>query len=316
MTIKKHSADPLSILIILMGSLGDVARGLCLVSHIKQYQPNGRVTWLIEPKWVELVKAHREIDEIIVFERSWHLSPVRKLKKDLAARHFDITLDLQRHFKSGFFSYISGAKRRIGFHRHNAKEFNWIFNNERIGFFSDDLPKLHHYLKFTEYLGLPTPTSLDFGLSEIALKNIAPGLHEKINEKPGISVVLGSSWESKDWFPDQYFRLIQNLLSLGRKKVILLGDRSNVPIAASLTAGIGSSGIINTVGKTSLIELIGILKSSAAAVGPDSGPGHVAAAVGTPYVTLFGPTSPRRFSDVFNTAGTPRSSSSFSIRAK
>ncbi len=93
------------------------------------------------------------------------MSAVRRLYKDLRQDRFDITLDLQRILKSGFFSLLSGAGRRIGFHRRNAKEFNWIFNNEHIAYFSDDLPKIRHYLKFTEYLGLPEPDQPGIRLS-------------------------------------------------------------------------------------------------------------------------------------------------------
>jgi len=113
-----------SILVILMGSLGDVARGLCLVDHIKMNLPRSRVTWLVEPKWSELVRLNQQIDRMIIFKRAWRLSALWELFKDLRRGHYDITLDLQRILKSGFISLLAGAKRRIGFHRRNAKEFN------------------------------------------------------------------------------------------------------------------------------------------------------------------------------------------------
>ena len=110
-----------SILIILMGSLGDVARGLCLVSHIKNNLQGSRVTWLVEPMCAELVGLHPRIDKVIIFNRSRNILGVWDLYKNLLREHFDITIDLQRHFKSGFFSLLSRAKRRIGFKRRNTK---------------------------------------------------------------------------------------------------------------------------------------------------------------------------------------------------
>jgi lipopolysaccharide heptosyltransferase II len=282
-----------SILIILMGSLGDVVRGLCLVSNIKNNLPESRVTWLIEPKWAELVSFHPQIDKTILFDRPRGVPAVWNLFKRLAQEHFDITLDLQRHLKSGFFSLLSRAKRRVGFNRRNAKEFNWLFNNEQIDYFSDDLPKLRHYLEFTRYLGLSEPTSLEFGFSSLDAKSVAPTIVSKLRN-PFIAVVIGSSWESKDWFPDEYCRLVKNILSSGNRQVVLLGNHSASANAFTLSEKINSSGLINLVGKTSLLELVAVLKTAAAAVGPDSGPGHLAAAVGTPYVSLFGPTSPKR----------------------
>ena len=282
-----------SFLIILMGSLGDVVRGLCLVSHIKKNLPESRLTWLVEPQWVKLVKFHPQIDKVLVFNRPKSLTAVWQLKKELGHDHFDIALDLQRHFKSGFFSLLSMAKRRVGFNRRNAKEFNWLFNNERIDYFSEKLPKLYHYLKFTEYLGLPAPNTLEFGFSSLDPRSTAPSIVSDIND-PVIAVVMGSSWESKDWFFEGYYELVKYILSSGKMRVVLLGDHSKGPSAHQLTEKISYPGLINLVGKTSLLELTAVLKAAAVAVGPDSGPSHVAAAVGTPYVALFGPTSPER----------------------
>ena len=121
-----------SILIILMGSLGDVARGLCLISHIKNHLPASKVTWLIEKRRTDLVGFHPRLDKVIAFDRSGGISGVWNLYKALRREHFDITLDLQRLLKSGIFSLLSGAQRRIGFHRRNSKELNWVFNNEYI----------------------------------------------------------------------------------------------------------------------------------------------------------------------------------------
>ena len=284
-----------SILIILMGSIGDVARGLCLVSHIKNNLPGSRVTWLVEPTCSEVVRLHPRIDKMIVFNRPSNILGIRDLYKDLSREHFDITLDLQRHLKSGFFSFLSGAKRRIGFNRRNSGEFNWIFNNERIPYVRDelDLPKLHHYLKFTEHLGLPEPASLDFGFSCLDEKSHLPDIVAKIS-KPFIAVVMGSSWESKDWFFEGYDRLVKNILSSMKWPVVLLGDGSQVSSATKLCHKVGSHELINVVGKTSILELVAVLKAASAGVGPDSGPGHLTAAVETPYVALFGPTSPKR----------------------
>ena len=288
-----------SILIILMGSLGDVARGLCLVDHIKTYLPSSRVTWLVEHKWTELVGLNQQIDRIIIFKRAWRLSAAWALFKNLRRDHYDIALDLQRIFKSGLFSRLSGAKRRIGFHRRNAKEFNWIFNNEHIGYYSDDLPKIDHYLRFTEHLGLPQPAKLNFGLSSLDPLDAVPQLIGKMNQ-PFIVIVLGSSWESKNWNDEGYVGLIQRILTDGILKVVLVGDRSRATLAAALTEKFKSPNVIDLVGRTSLGQLAALLKAAAVGVGPDSGPGHMATALHTPFVTLFGPTSPQRTAPLGN----------------
>ena len=291
-TIPDKPASP-SILIILMGSLGDVARGLCLVSHIKTNLPRSRISWLVEPKWAQLVRYHNQIDNVIVFQRAWRLSALWHLYKDLHQEHFDITLDLQRILKSGFFSLLSGAARRIGFHRRNAKEFNWLFNNEHIGYQNDSLTKIRHYLRFTEHLGLPEPNTPEFGFSSLNANEASPRVVADLNQ-PFVAVVLGASWKSKDWFFEGYLGLIRHILSALKLQVVLLGDDSRKALAEDLSQSVNLPGVINLAGKTSLMELTAVLKKAAAGVGPDSGPGHLAAAVGTPFVSLFGPTSPNR----------------------
>jgi ADP-heptose:LPS heptosyltransferase len=105
---------------------------------------------------------------------------------------------------------------------------------------------------------------------------------------------MGSSWESKDWFFEGYHRMVKNILSIMKRGVVLLGDTSQVSSATKMCRKVNSHELINLVGKTSIPELLAVLKAAAAGVGPDSGPGHLAAAMGTPYVSLFGPTSPKR----------------------
>ncbi len=291
--IKQGISESASFLIILMGSLGDIVRGLCVATHIKKTLPNSKITWLVEPKWVELIEFHPFIDHVIVFNRAWNALGVIGLYRKLKQKHFDITLDLQRHLKSGFFSFLSRSSRRIGFNRHDSKELNWIFNNERIDCFGDDLPKFLHYLKFTRHLGLPEPNPIDFGFSDFNPDLYLPGDVSAMN-KPFITVVIGSSWQSKDWFLEHYVELIRTILTSGRYAVVLVGDRSQQDTAESISTQVNSDNLVNLVNKTSLLELAAVLKKAKAGVGPDSGPGHIAAAVGTPYVSLFGPTPPGR----------------------
>ncbi len=290
--------DPDSnILIILMGALGDLTRGLCLVSNIKNCLPKSKITWLVEPGCAPLVRLNPGIDRMIVFNRPKNILALLDLYKELSKETFDITLDLQRHFKSGFFSLLSGAKRRIGFNKRNAKEFNWLFNNEHIDYFSDDLPKLDHYLEFIKYMGLSVLHPPEFGFSLVDLNRSSSKIAAQI-DCPFIAVVMGSSWDSKDWMFEKYCQLVDKILSTGNMQVVLLGDKSKIDPAQRLVENLGSSdkkqSLINLVGKTSTLELVAVLKEASAGIGPDSGPGHLSGAVGTPYISLFGPTSPKR----------------------
>ncbi len=293
-----------SFLIILMGSLGDVTRGLCLVSLIKNRFPESTITWLIEPKCEGIVTVHPLIDEILVFNRAnWQQGGLTGILYELRKRPFDCVLDLQRHLKSGFFSFVTGAACRIGFHRANAKEGNWLFNNIHIPRMDEAYPKIFHYLKFTELLGCHTAfdpsrsrelfksQALDFGFSKNALSSNAEKVLPKL-KPPFMAVVLGSSWVSKEWHFKGYADLIRDLLQETSLNMVMVDTGAKYQMACDLEHEISNARLINLVGQTSLPELAAVLQQAEAAVGPDCGSAHIAAAVGTHYVTIFGPTDP------------------------
>lgn len=280
-----------AILIVLLGSLGDVARGLALLAPLRARFPRARIAWLVEPKSAALVGMHPLVDEVILFRRSWRPRVLAETVAALRGRRFDVALDLQRIFKSGAFARVSGARLRIGFHPRDAKELNWLFNNEHIPACPPDYPKLRHYGKFCEALGAVLAATPTFGLLPPAdrLPAALDGL-----TRPFVAVALGSSWPSKDWTAAGYRRLIELVLDRLDLAVVLVGDAGQAGLGRALAAGSPPGRVVDLSGRTDLPALAAILAAAAAAVGPDCGAGHVAAAVGTPYVSLFGPTSAAR----------------------
>lgn len=279
------------ILIVLMGALGDVVRGMAIVAEIKRGLPAAHIAWLVEPKWESVVRSHPQIDEVLVFQRARPLAGVLELRSLLRARKFDICLDLQRHFKSGFFAWLSSAPRRIGFNRRDSKEFNWLFQTETLAPWSDSDSKLEQYLHFVRRLGFEPRQTLDFGFSAINLEGQRPEL-ACFATKSYAMLILGASWASKAWPAQGYEELLQILSTRFAAPVLLVGDTKELSLAEELATRFPFCH--NLIGKTSLVELIALLKNASFAVGPDSGPAHLAAAVGTSHVTLFGPTDPRK----------------------
>ena len=277
------------VLIILLGALGDVVRGLAVVNALKSNDPSCHITWLVEPSSSGIVALHPGIDDVLVFKRKDGVRGVLELRKSLRARSFDVTLDMQRHLKSGFFSWLSGSPRRMGFHRADTKEGNWLFNTAYIEARGDGASKIDHYLSFVSALGLSVPTQVDAGLSHITLRSIG-GDWEKNLQRPYMGLILGSSRYSKDWPVEGYQGLLERFSVSDIDTVVLLGDGSKVEMARQLEAVPSRARIVNAVGKTTLRELVGIIHGARACVGPDSGPGHIAGALGVPHVTLFGPT--------------------------
>jgi len=281
-----------SILIILMGSLGDVARGMAVPAPLKKAYPECRLTWLVEPKCLDLIRGHGLLDEILVFQRGSGLKALRELRRELARHKFDIALDLQRHFKSGFFSWLSAANRRIGFHPGNAKEFNWIFNNEYVPRQAPDFPKISHYLEFCRSLAAPVE-EVDFACGHLKGLPLPEGA-ESLSGEPFVALVCGSSRPSKNWTLEGYCDLARHLALERKLRTVIVGDRNHRQTAAEICSQVNSSLLMNLAGQTSLHELIAVISRARAGIGPDSGPGHLASLFKVPYVSIFGPTSPRR----------------------
>ncbi len=290
--------QPKKILIILLGALGDVTRALSLAVRIKRYMPNVELSWAIEPKSEGMVENHPDIDRIFVFDRPKGLSAYRSFVKELQQEKFDIVLDLQRHFKSGVTSYLTKAQRRIGFHKKNAKEFNWLFNTETIDKVENFSAKIEHYQKFGDVLEIPRMEKLEFSISptEEELKKIKSiiGNDEGDKTKNKVALVLGSTWESRFWFVEHYVNLIKILNERYNMKVLLIGAQSERSFAEEIMVKLEPGMFTNLVGKTSLKELKAVFSSVKLVIGSDSGPMHIAAALGVRVISLWGSTSPKR----------------------
>jgi heptosyltransferase-1 len=303
----ESTSRPRSILIVLLGAIGDVVRGMHVAGALKEADPTTHITWLVEPASSSIVKLNPCIDEVLVFERKNGLRGVLEVRKALRSRTFDVTLDLQRHFKSGLFSWFSRSPKRVGFHRRDAKEFNWLFNTCTIPEQGEEISKIEHYLSFLGEVGVARPAVLKSGLEGVTLDQFSPVWRPELGPRY-VGLVLGSSWDTKDWPEEGYGAVIARAHSVGVEQVVLLGDRSRVEMAARLQGVEAPVSIVNLVGRTSLQEAVAVIRGAQACIGPDSGPAHISGAVGTPHVTLFGPTSLTR--------NVPRGCESFAIASK
>ena len=285
------SFSPKRILIVLHGSIGDVTRALPVAKLLRRGFPGAHIAWSIEPAALPLVERHPAIDEVILFERhDWRRSLLPFLRR-IRGGHFDLVLDLQRHLKSGLISRWSGAPRRIGFHRSDAKELNWLFNNQQISSGSNQ-SKLDHYLKFLEFLYISTaPVEWDIPLTPAETAHV-----EKLVREIGgafVAYCVGGRWESKRWSADEAAKSAAEVKRRYGLAAVILGGEEDRPFAAEMER-VASAPLANLAGRTSLRESVGILARAELSVGPDSGLMHLSAAVGTPVVSLWGPTDPKR----------------------
>lgn len=280
------------ILLVLHGSIGDVTRALPLVGLLRLGYPEAFIAWSVEPASAPLLEGNPAIDEVILFDRRHWWNSFGAFLRQIRRRKFDLVLDLQRHLKSGVVSRFSGAPHRLGFHRADAKEGNWLFNNLFIDRYGNQISKLDHYLKFAGFLGLPmAPIEWNFGLNQVEQQKV--DRHLAAVDGPFAVLFLSSRWESKNWFTEQIAACAALLQREHRLAVVLLGGANDGDLAQQVLALTGTA-VVSLAGRTSLREAIGIIARARLAVGPDTGLMHIAAALKVPVISLWGATDPAR----------------------
>jgi lipopolysaccharide heptosyltransferase I len=256
------------ILIIKPSSLGDVVHALPAVNLIRRRFPDARISWLIKDSLISLLKKCPVIDERIKFRRDDYAKFPTLLWR-LRRERFDVVIDLQGLFRSGLMAGATRAPRRIGLA--DAREGAQWFYNEII-----PVPRAHavdRYLLAAKHLGCET-APIEFPL----------GIPTQMPTEGLIAVNPSARWKTKLWGDDKFAELVRQLPS---KRVVLTGS-----VADRLRCNFIAQDRRNVAGGTDLYELAELYSRCSVVITNDSGPMHIAAAVGTPVVAIFGPTDP------------------------
>ncbi len=274
----------MDILIVKLGALGDVINTLplaiCLKTHLK-----ARIHWLVQPLSYPILVRHPYIDRVLVFnQHNWKAS-LKKVICRLRSQQFDITLDLQRLLKSGFFSLSAKSKRRIGFDSSRCKEMSWLYPFERIPPSNPNSHMLLQYLEFANYLGLHTcdvrweiPITNDTGFKTL---------------QDYVVLNIGATKPANRWSAKGFACLAMAVKKQFNLLSVLTGGKEDISLSKTIMADCGQEAL-NLVGKTSLEQLIEIMNKAKIVVTCDTGPMHLAVALGKEVVALFGPSDSRR----------------------
>jgi lipopolysaccharide heptosyltransferase II len=280
------------ILIVLPGAIGDVVRALPLLGRLRRGRPDACLGWVVEPPSAPVLTGHPWLDEVLVFPRRAGWRALAPFVRGLRAGGWDIALDLGRGIKSALLAYASGAPLRLGFARVDAREGGWLLATRRLPPQGVERPKLDQFLAFAELLDLP-PAPLAFGLAptdeEAAqAEALLAGLR-----RPVIAACVGSSCPARRWFPDRTAAVLNALGDRLGGSAVLLGTPADATFGAAV-ARASRGAVRDLIGRTSLRQLIAVLARCTLVFGPDSGALHLAAAMGTPVVSLWGATSALR----------------------
>ena len=280
--------------------MGDVLHALPVLVKLRARFPDARIDWLVTPENAELVRHHPALAGVVIFERKGAgVTAWLRLLRELRHARYDLAIDLQGLLRSAVFSIATRAPVRIGFDRplpqkhgwSGAREGSWLACTHRIAIPTLDVHAIDRYLWLAPLLGLDdAPPDLRVHLAAGAEENAVRLLSEHRLDKFAV-LVPGTKWETKHWQPEQFAGTGRALAERGFGVVV-----AGSPGERALCAAVASQcpGAVDLCGKTSLTELAALLKRAAVVVTNDSGPMHLAVALGRPVVGVFGPTDPVR----------------------
>jgi heptosyltransferase I len=274
----------MDILIVKLGALGDVVNTLPLAIALKE-QLAARIHWLVAPLSHPLLSEHEAVDEAIRFDSHQGASSILSQLQHLRRRNFDIVLDLQRILKSGLICGAVRGKRKIGFDKRRCKEYTGWLPFERIPSLDPQSHMVHQYLEFARYLGI----------LEVSVKWRIPNGAQLRGKLPADYAVLniGATKPANRWTVEGFANLARMIHRQYHLPSVLTGGPEDASMAQSIQA-IAGDNVQNWVGRTSLMELIDLLDASRWVVTCDTGPMHLAVALGKKVIALFGPSDHRR----------------------
>ena len=291
-----------NILIIKPSSLGDIVLALPALSGLRRSFPDAKISWLIRSEFIPLLENHPHLTEIIPFDRkflgkAWFyplaFSSLVSLVWRLRRNKFDAVFDLQGLLRTASLARLTGCKKRFGMA--NARELAHIFYTDKV---QQDIECVHlidFYLKIIQTAGV-TDFCVQFILpQQQAAADSANRLLAHYGVTPGNYAVFvpGSAHSDKCWPLERFAALAGKISSQLHLSIVATGIASQKSFIDRLET-IASVPIANLAGLTSISELIAILKFARLVVSNDTGPGHIAAALGTPLVMIFGRSNPAR----------------------
>ena len=299
----------MNILIVKLSAIGDVIHTLPALNAIRKHYPEANITWLVEEAACDLIEGHVALDRVIVSKRKqWikelknfsFLKPIREANRfirKLRDTYYDMILDFQALLKSGILIGLARGRRKIGFGKGlEHMEHSYVFLNKKIPAVDMETHALLRSMMLINTIGIPSE-KIEYNLpvtdrdrETVDDLMIQYGI---MGAKPLIAVNPVAKWETKLWPNEKVARLADTLIDEYDTEIVFTGGSGDWPIIQDIMS-VMKGRAINLAGNTTLKMLTALYEKTALVISTDTGPMHMAAAVGTPVVALFGPTAPWR----------------------
>jgi heptosyltransferase-1 len=271
--------------------LGDIVLTIPAVELYLQRHPAHKITYVVEEKFKGIGELIPGIHELKVIPRDMPLKEILRFRKEMRAKKFEVAVDFHSGPKSALLTFLSGAKKRIGYRTPNR---NWAYNHltprNQEGEFSHSV---FNQVKLLEHVGIGTDPLPPYPEIKIEADNVNPELklwlhNSKLNQ-PVVAVHVGAGNRFRDWGLDRFEELIERLSKIGVEVALVGHTPEEREKGAVLCKRYGS---MDWTGKLNIRETLYLIQESDVYFGVDSGPLHLASLTKTPIVAVYGPNIP------------------------
>jgi heptosyltransferase-1 len=299
--VKLSDLEKPSILIVRLSAIGDIVFASPLIEAIRQRYPGARISWLVQAESKGLLECHPGLDGVIVWprqewtklwrQRRWFAlwRAIRKFRDELRWRHFDIALDVQGLMKSGFLTWLCGARRRIGLGSREGSQ--WLMNRV-IAKGGEPKRIASEYRYFAQQLELPVDEfEMVVGLSDEDGSHAQALISAYRLEQGFIVICPFTTRAQKHWFNSAWNELLVAIGTQWQLPVVMLGGPADKS-SSSAIGGEPQSALVNLTGETTLRQAAALIAQARLVIGVDTGLTHMGIAMNRPTLCLFGSTRP------------------------
>jgi lipopolysaccharide heptosyltransferase II len=269
-----------------------------VLTALRQRFPAAHITWIVNRGYQPLLEGHPHLDATLAFDRgaSHHgllhaASSYARFFTDLRRRRFDLAIDLQGLFRSGLMTLATGARQRLGLA--TAREgARWFYTHTVRVPDAGNLHAVDRYWLAAEALGAGSEPKT-FLVPIADAERVWADSQMALSPRPWLFVGVGARWMTKRWPPEHFARLLRQAQAHFGGTVALVGGRDEIALARATAEGL-SGPVVDFTGRTSLPQLAALLRLADVMIANDTGPLHLAAALGRPVVAPYTCTSIRR----------------------
>ena len=284
-----------SYLIVRLGSLGDVIHAIPAVAALRNRHPQSRIDWLVDPRYVALLRLVEAVDGVIAIDPRWLRRGGERPEflarmRDVRAVGYEAVIDLQGLVKSAALARGAGGKRTIGFPRQHLREPLAALMYTETPNPGSATHVVHKNIALMRAVGVFDRT-VHFPISVPRTPAVLEVV-ERLGARRYALINPGAAWPNKRWPPARFGAVAAALLrDAGLRSVVLWGPGEE---AAAREVVAVASGAAELSPPTGITDLLGLARDAGLMISGDTGPLHIAGAMGTPIVALFGPTDPQR----------------------